>query len=63
MTTSEKLRALEEIWDDLRRTPENVPSPSWHADALQAREKQIQEGESNFEDWSVAKRTIRDRTK
>ena len=63
MTISEKLRALEEIWDDLRRTPESVPSPSWHADVVQAREKRIQEGESNFEDWTEAKRTIRDRAK
>jgi hypothetical protein len=34
MTTIEKLRAIEEIWDDLRRTAEHIPSPAWHADVL-----------------------------
>jgi len=63
MTTSDKLQALEEIWDDLRRTPEKVPSPSWHADVLQAREKRIQKGTSQFMEWSEAKQTIRERVK
>jgi hypothetical protein len=38
MTVSDKLHAMEQIWDDLCRNPENVPSPSWHSDILQARE-------------------------
>ncbi len=62
MTTSEKLRALEEIWDDLLRTPEDVPSPSWHADVLHARERRVREGVSQFGDWADAKRRIRERT-
>ncbi len=60
MTTSDKLRALEEIWDDLCRTPENVPAPSWHGDVLRAREDRINEGTSQFIDWTEAKRKIRD---
>ena len=63
MTVSDKLRALEEIWDDLRRTSEDIPSPSWHADVLQARERRIREGKSQFADWTEAKRRIADRTR
>jgi len=63
MTISEKLRVLEDIWDDLRRTPDEMPPPSWHADVLQAREKRIQEGSSKFTDWNEVKRNIRDRPK
>ena len=63
MTTIEKLRAMEEIWDDLRRTAEDIPSPSWHADVLEAREKRIQDGSSEFTDWPDAKRSIRDGAK
>ena len=62
MTIQDKLRAMEEIWDDLRRVPENIPSPSWHADVLRAREDRIREGKSKFEDWTAAKRRIRERT-
>ena len=63
MTTSDKLRALEKIWDDLSRASENVPSPSWHADVLQARQKRLQNGSSRFTEWTEAKRTIRNRVK
>ena len=63
MTTAEKLRALEQIWEDLCRTPDEVPSPSWHADVLQDREKRVQEDSSRFVDWAEAKQKIRDLTK
>ncbi len=62
MTTSDKLRALEIIWDDLQRTAAEIPSPSWHADVLRARKQRVQEGESQFEDWADAKRRIHERT-
>ena len=62
MTTVEKLKALEEIWSDLQRTPDDVPSPAWHADVLHAREARVREGSSQFGDWTDAKRRIRERT-
>jgi len=63
MTTADKLRALEQIWDDLLRTPEEVPSPAWHEDVLRAREHRIVEGSADFSDWPDAKRRIRERAK
>jgi len=63
MTTSEKLRALEEIWDDLCGDPESVPSPSWHGGTLRAREQRVQEGPSRFGDWDQAKQEVRDSAK
>ena len=60
MTTAEKLHVLEPIWDDLCRTPDDVPSPSWHAGVLEEREKRVREGSSQFVDWSKAKQDIRD---
>jgi hypothetical protein len=63
MTTTEKLRVLEQIWENLCRTPNEVPSPSWHADVLRDREKRIQRDSSQFVDWSEAKERIRDLTK
>ena len=63
MTTAEKLRVIEEVWDDLRRTPDDVPAPSWHADVLEARERRIREGSSQFLDWTEAKRSVRERTR
>ena len=63
MTTVDKLRALEEIWSDLQRTPDDVPSPAWHADVLHARENRVREGSSQFGDWTKAKRRIREQTR
>jgi len=63
MTTSDKLRTLEKIWDDLSRTSKNIPSPSWHADVLQARQKRLQNGSLHFTEWTEAKSTIRSRVK
>ena len=63
MTTSEKLRVLEMIWDDLQRKPDEIPSPSWHKDVLKAREGRVQDGGAHFVDWSESKRKIRDGAK
>ena len=63
MTTAEKIRALEAIWESLCRQPGDVTSPSWHGDILKTREKSVQEGTSQFTDWAEAKQKIRDATK
>lgn len=62
MSTEDKLRALEEIWEDLARAPGLVPAPQWHADVLRARERRIQQGEATFEQWTTVKQRLRDRT-
>lgn len=62
MTTAEKLRALEMIWESLCRRPDDVPSPAWHADILRKREKSVEDGSSEFTDWVEAKQTFRDAT-
>lgn len=62
MTTADKLQAIEELWNDLRRTPDEVPSPAWHEDVLKAREQRLREGKTQFDDWATAQRRIRERT-
>lgn len=61
MTAVEKLRAIEEIWADLQRVPEDLPPPGWHADVLAAREYRVREGTSRFSDWDSAKARIREK--
>lgn len=62
MTTADKLRVIEEIWDDLCRNPANVPSPPWHEGVLRDREARIESGDAEFIDWTQAKKEIRDST-
>ena len=61
MTTLEKLRVIEDVWDDLCHSKEDIPSPAWHADVLQFREQQIRNGESKFLELNEAKRVLRER--
>jgi hypothetical protein len=58
MSVEEKLRALERIWEDLCRDPSAVPSPHWHQDVLEAREKRLREGSDRFIPWDEAKRRV-----
>ena len=59
MTVPEKLRAMEDIWDDLCRMDDAIPSPGWHGEVLQAREQRIQAGTATFVDLDEGKRRVR----
>jgi len=48
MSTAERLRAMEQLWDALCKNAEEVPSPSWHADVLADRKVRAQRGEARF---------------
>ena len=60
MTVQEKLAAMEALWADLSRNPENVPVPQWHKDLLDERERAVEEGSAKFMDWETAKKQIAD---
>jgi hypothetical protein len=60
MTTEEKLRAMEMLWDDICRIAPDFSSPSWHEDILKEREQRIRHGKDKFVDWDQAKKDIRD---
>ncbi len=55
MTITEKLVVINQIWDDLMRNPENVPSPEWHKDVLSARSERVKSGEAHFKDFDSVK--------
>ncbi len=60
MTSSDKIAIMEKLWEDLCRDPESIPSPAWHKDVLEAREKEANEGKANFTSFDRAKEKIRD---
>ena len=63
MSVAEKIRAMEAIWDDLKRHSSEVDSPAWHGEVLAARQARIDSGESTVSDWSVVKERIRERVR
>ena len=62
MTLEEKLRAMEELWNDLSRRDKNIPVEQWHRELLDERERLVEEGTARFSDWETAKKRISERT-
>ncbi|MCG8552691.1 MAG: addiction module protein [Desulfobacterales bacterium] len=59
MTTAEKLVIINQIWDDLLRNSDDIPSPEWHKEVLSARAERITKGEVHFNDFESAKSELR----
>lgn len=59
MTIAEKMQTMENIWDDLCKKADGLPSPTWHKQVLKKREDRIKSGMSKFVDWEDAKKNIR----
>jgi putative addiction module component (TIGR02574 family) len=60
MTRSDKIAVMRKLWEDLCQNPEPIPSPTWHKDVLEAREKEIKEGKAKFASYDQAKERIWD---
>ena len=63
MTTAEKLKAMELLWDDLKRSSGVLASPKWHKPVLQGRTARVRKGTATFSTWATAKERIRAATK
>ena len=63
MSIEDKISTMEILWEDISKNPSNYPSPDWHEDILKAREKNLQQGKDEFEDWEEVKREIWDSVK
>ena len=63
MSNLDKIAVMEKLWDDLCRDPEAIPSPEWHKETLEAREKEINEGKAKFTTFDRAKERIRGQIK
>ena len=63
MSSLDKIAVMEKLWDDLCRDSESIPSPKWHKEVLEAREKEVNEGKAKFSTFDRAKERIRDHIK
>jgi len=41
MSIEEKLKLMEEIWADLIKHEDQIPSPQWHKEILKEREEKV----------------------
>ena len=61
LSREEKLRVMEDIWEDLSREEVEIESPDWHQNALQQAEIRMSSGQEKLVDWKVAKNELRKR--
>ena len=59
MTITEKLVVMNQIWDDLMRNPDDIPSPEWHSEILSARAERVKNGQAHFKDFDSVKSELR----
>ena len=62
LSRTDKLRVMEELWNDLTAKPKTHTSPSWHLDELKKTEQAIESEQVKFMDWEKAKQSIRQAT-
>jgi len=48
MSVTERLQAMDQLWDSLNRSGDEIPSPDWHQDVLADRKARVQSGEAKF---------------
>jgi len=58
MSVEQKLRLMEDLWEDLSRNAADLAPPGWHADVLAAREASLEDSQDRFEDWNEARERI-----
>lgn len=44
--------------EDLYRNETNVPSPAWHGEVLRERDAARKSGETELEEWELAKQRV-----
>ena len=61
MTISDKIRVMEDIWNDLSKDDSGYTPPDWHHDILKIRQERLNSRDIGFTDWETAKKEIRKR--
>jgi putative addiction module component (TIGR02574 family) len=58
LTISDKLQLVEDLWDSIAETPEQVPIYDWQKKELDIRKESYQYNSSARTSWEIAKQRI-----
>ena len=61
LSPSEKLQLVEDLWDDLAATPEEVPIHDWQKAELARRKANLMKHPASGLSWEEVKRRVRSR--
>jgi putative addiction module component (TIGR02574 family) len=59
LSPAEKLQLVEDLWDDLASTPENVPVYDWQKEELARRKINLANNPASAVSWEEVKQTVR----
>jgi putative addiction module component (TIGR02574 family) len=60
LSPSEKLQLVEDLWDDLAASPENVPMHDWQREELTRRKANLQKNTASALSWDKVKSRVRE---
>lgn len=60
---SEKLRLVEDIWDDIAAENFEIPLPEWQKQELKKRYEEYKEGKLELHDWKSVHEGLREKFK
>jgi putative addiction module component (TIGR02574 family) len=61
LSPSEKLQLVQDLWDDLAASPEDVPVHDWQIAEVERRKANLQKNPASGLSWEEVKRRIRSR--
>ncbi len=61
LSPPEKLQLVEDLWDDLASTPDNVPVHDWQKEELARRKANLTADPGSALSWEEVKRRVRGR--
>jgi putative addiction module component (TIGR02574 family) len=59
LSKSEKLQLVEDLWDDLAATPDDIPVQEWQKEELERRKTNLQNSPASGLSWEEVKRNVR----
>lgn len=61
LSPAEKLQLVQDLWDDLAASPENVPVFDWQIEELERRKENLKKNPGSALSWEEVKRRLRSR--
>ena len=61
LTPPETLQLVEDLWDDLAATPEDIPVHDWQKEELARRKANLMQNPASGLTWEEVKRRVRSR--
>ncbi|MCB1045086.1 MAG: addiction module protein [Acidobacteria bacterium] len=60
LSVNEKVQVLQDLWDQIAESPDQLPVPEWHKTTLDQRKREWESSQDPGEDWDDVKCRLRE---